>query len=137
MSARHDGFSYVEVLLSVVLLATLLVPAMQALQTGISGSATPALAATTPTLRGKMEEVLSAPFADLYAQTYAAGGNTTAVNTTYSDAAGTGRRVVVLYRYNATAKALSASDTGLLYVSVYYESEGTAGALTTLAGRWW
>jgi len=128
----------VEVVLSVVLLAVLLVPALQALQTGISGGATPSLAASAPTLRAKMEEVLAIPFGDLYAQTYLAGGNTNAINATYSDApAAVNRRVVVLYRYNATAKSLSASDTGLLYVSVYYESEGSANALNTLLGRWW
>lgn len=135
---RQNGFTYVEVVLSVVLLAVLLVPALQALQTGISGGATPMLAASGPTLRGKMEEVIAIPFGDLYAQTYLPGGNTNAINATYSDApAAVNRRVVVLYRYDATAKALSASDTGLLYVSVYYESEGSANALNTLTGRWW
>ncbi len=135
---KQNGFTYVEVLLSVVLLAVLLVPALQALQAGISGGATPALAASGPTLRAKMEEVLAIPFGDLYAETYLVGGNTNAINATYSDApAAVNRRVVVLYRYNATAKSLSASDTGLLYVSVYYESEGSANALNTLTGRWW
>ena len=135
---KHSGFTYVEVVLSVVLLAVLLVPALQALQTGISGGATPTFAASAPTLRAKMEEALAIPFGDLYAETYLPGGNTNAVNATYSDAvAAVNRRVVVLYRYNAIAKALSASDTGLLYVSVYYESEGSANALNTLLGRWW
>lgn len=126
-----------EVVLSVVLLAVLLVPALQALQTGISGGATPTIAASAPTLRAKMEQVLAVPFGDLYAQTYLVGGNTNAINATFSDAAGANRRVVVLYRYDATAKALSASDTGLLYISVYYESEGSTAALNTLLGRWW
>ena len=127
-----------EVLLSVVLLAVLLVPALQALQSGIRDGATPSMAARPPLLRAKMEEVLSNPFPELYAATYVAGGNTTGVNATFSDAAGaTDRRVVVLYRYDVSTKALSASDTGLLYVSVYYSADGSANALTTLAGRWW
>jgi hypothetical protein len=135
---KQNAFTYVEVVLSVVLLIALLVPALQALQTGISGGATPALAASAPTLRAKMEEVLAVPFYDLYAQTYLPGGNTTAIDATYSDApAAVNRRVVVLYRYDATARALSAGDTGLLYVSVYYQSEGSASALNTLLGRWW
>ena len=135
---NQNAFTYVEVVLSVALLAVLLVPALQALQTGISGGATPTLAASAPTLRAKMEEVLAIPFGDLYAETYLPGGNTTAINATYSDAAAAvNRRVVVLYRYNATAKALSASDTGLLYISVYYESDGSASAFNTLIGRWW
>jgi hypothetical protein len=86
-----------------------------------------------------MEEVLAAPFAKLYAETYLPGGNTAAsVSTAYSDAEGqSDRRVVVLYRYDASAKALSANDTGLLFVSAYYEADGSANAFNTLKGRWW
>ena len=132
------GFSYVEVLLSAALLAVLLVPALQALNTGIAGS-TRNLAAPALALQAKMEEVLARPFGDLYAETYLAGGNTTtSVSTRFSDAAGTPqRRLVVLYRYDANAKALSGSDTGLLRLRVQFESEGSAGALETLTGRWW
>jgi Tfp pilus assembly protein PilV len=136
--ARQHGFSYVEVLLSVILLAVLLVPALQALQSGIRDGATPSMAARPPLLRAKMEEVLSNPFPELYAETYVGGGNTTGINATFSDAVGaTDRRVVVLYRYDVSTRALSAGDTGLLYVSVYYAAESTANALNTLAGRWW
>src|ERR1700690_2127020 len=104
-SLKQPGFTYIEVMLSVVLLAVLLVPALQALQTGVNGGATPAMAAKPPTLSAKMEEVLSKPFYDLYAQTYVTGGNTTAVNVAYSDAAGANQRVVAIYRYDASAKA--------------------------------
>lgn len=136
--SAERGFSYAEVLLSVVLLAVLLVPALQALQSGIAGGSSPAAAARQAMLRAKMEEVLAKPFYDLYAQTYAGGGNTvTSVSAALSDAAGPNRRVVVLYRYDAAAKALSANDTGLVFVSVYYEADGGAQALNTLAGRWW
>lgn len=136
--ARQRGFSYVEVLVSVILLAVLLVPALQALQSGIRDGATPSMAARPPLLRAKMEEVLSNPFPELYAATYVAGANTTGVDATFSDTVGaTDRRVVVLYRYDVSTKALSAGDTGLLYVSVYYSADGSANALTTLAGRWW
>lgn len=137
-SLKQHGFAYVEVLLSAVLLAVLLVPALQALQSGIRDVATPSMAARPPLLRAKMEEVLSDPFPELYAATYIAGGNTTGVNATFSDVVGaTDQRVVVLYRYDVSTKALSAGDTGLLYVSVYYTADGSANALTTLAGRWW
>ena len=136
------GFSYAEVLLSVVLLAVLLVPALQALQSGIAGGLSPAAAARQANLRAKMEEVLAKPFSDLYAPTYAVGGNTaTSVSAALSDAVGApGRRVVVLYRYdpaNADPNHLSNNDTGLVFVSVYYEADGGAQALNTLAGRWW
>src|SRR6266852_5316777 len=124
---RQRGFSYVEILLSVVLLTVLLVPALQALQTGIAGGQNPSLAARQLTLRDKMEQMLAKPFADLYAQTYLAGGNTTSANGPFSDPAGASdRRNVVLYRYDASTQALSANDTGLVFVSVYYEAEGSA-----------
>ena len=140
------GFSYAEILLSVVLLTVLLVPALQALQSGIAGGQSPAPAARQLTLRDRMEQVLAKPFADLYAQTYLAGGNTTSANGPFSDPVGApDRRNVVLYRYNIVydpvtvtySGALSFNDTGLLYVSVYYEAEGSANGLNTLVGRWW
>ncbi len=136
------GFSYVEILLSVVLLTVLLVPALQALQTGIAGGQNPSLAARQLTQRDKMEQVLAKPFADLYAQTYLAGGNTTSANGPFSDPAGApDRRMVVLYRYSydpvTSSGALSPNDTGVVFVSVYYEAEGSANGLNTLVGRWW
>jgi type II secretory pathway component PulJ len=133
------GFSYVEILLSVVLLAVLLVPALEALQSAIAGNANAPLVRRHLALQDKMERVLSRPFAELYTQTYAPGGNTTtSVSVSLSDAAGTPeRRNVVLYRYDASAAAPSAADTGLLFVAVYYENEPADRALTTLVGRWW
>ena len=135
----QSGFSYVEVLLSALLVTVLLVPALQALQTGIAGGNGDSAASRQLRLRAKMEEALARPFAKLYAETYLAGGNTTnSVSATYSDAVGQAdRRVVVLYRYNASTNALSSGDTGLVFVSVYYEADGSAGALATLTGRWW
>src|SRR6266566_5034107 len=124
--SRPRGFSYAEILLSVVLITVLLVPALQALQTGIAGGQNPSLAARQLTLRDKMEQVLAKPFADLYSQTYLPGGNTTSANGSFSDPAGApDRRNVVLYRYDASTRAFSANDTGLVFVSVYYEAEGS------------
>lgn len=138
-SLKQHGFTYTEVLLSAVLLAILVVPALQALQSGIAGGATQSVAERSPILSAKMEEVLSNPFSELYAATYIAGANTTGPDATFSETTGpvANRRAVVLYRYDVSTKALSANDTGLLYVSVYYEAEGSANALNTLAGRWW
>jgi type II secretory pathway pseudopilin PulG len=139
-SAMRDpgqrGFSYVEVLLSVILVAVLLVPALQALQSGVSGGQSAAIAARQAKLQALMEQVLAKPFYDLYAQTYTAG-NSTSANATYSDSSGSDPRVVVLYRYDPTTNALSNNDTGLLYVSVYYQADGSASGLNTLVGRWW
>src|SRR6266705_1016253 len=132
---RQRGFPYGEILLCV-----LLVPALQPLQSGVSGGQSPSLAVRQLTLRDKMEQVLAKPFADLYAQTYLAGGNTTSANGPFSDPVGAaGRRNVVLYRYDASAGALkpNPNDTGLVFVSVYYEAEGSANGLNTLVGRWW
>ncbi len=132
------GFSYTEVLLSVVLLAILLVPAMQALNSAILGSSSN-LAARQLALRNKMEEVLSKPYQTLYAETSASGGNTTtSISAAFSDASGSiDRRIVVLYRLDTTTNSLSATDTGVLYASVYFANDGNANALNTLVGRWW
>lgn len=134
----QGGFSYAEVLLSIILLAILLVPAMQSLNSAISGGSS-GVATKQLNLRNKMEEVLSKPYKLLYAETSVFGGNTTtSISSNYSDAAGaTNRRVVVLYRYDTNTNAISSIDTGVLYVSVYYEAEGNANALNTLVGSWW
>jgi type II secretory pathway component PulJ len=139
LGSATGGFSYVEILVSVVLLAVLLVPAVEALHTAIRGRPTAAAIPGSLALQSKMEQVLAAPFARIYEETYKAGGNTpTSVSALFSDAAGTpDRRIVVIYRYDASAKALSTADTGLAYVSVYYEAQGASGALATLTGRWW
>jgi hypothetical protein len=133
------GFSYVEILLSLILLAVLLVPALESLQTAILGRPTVAAMPGTLALQSKMEQVLSVPFSKIYAETYVPGGNTKhSVSDTFSDASGTpDRKLVVIYRYNALTKTVSGVDTGLVLVSVYYEAEGPEGALATLAGRWW
>jgi type II secretory pathway pseudopilin PulG len=136
---RYHGFSYLEILLSVILLFVLLVPALEALQSGIAGGQNAPVAARQLALRDKMEQVLAKPFADLYSQTYVPGANTTSsVSASLSDPTGApDRRNVVLYRYDATTAALSANDTGLLFVGAYYEAEGASRALSTLVGRWW
>jgi type II secretory pathway component PulJ len=136
--ANQLGFSYVEVLLSVILLGILLVPAMQALNSAIAGGSSNVVARQL-NLRNKMEEVLSKPYNNLYRETNLSGGNTTtSISTSLSDASGAAeRRVVTIYRYDTTTNGLSATDTGALYVSVYYEAEGSANALNTLVGRWW
>ena len=142
-SLKQHGFTYIEVILSAVLLAVLVVPALQALQTGVNGGATPAMAARPPALSAKMEEVLSHPFPDLYAETYKGlvySNSDTLVNDYLSDPIGqTDRRVVVIYRYDSSARVriTGTGDPGLLYVRVYYEAQGAANALNTLAGRWW
>jgi hypothetical protein len=133
------GFSYVEILLSIVLVGVLLVPALESLRTAITGTAAIAAGPSASGLQSKMEQVVAAPFSKLYAETYVTGGNTTtSVSSTFSDASGAAqRRLVVIYRYDALLRTLAITDTGLVFVSVYYEAEGSGNALSTLVGRWW
>ena len=137
--ARERGFTYIEVLLSVVLMVVLLVPAMEALQSGLANNQGPAVLNRQLKLREKMEMTLAKPFATLYAETYATGGNTTtSVSSSLSDPAGAdARRNVILYRYDPANATLSNADTGVLAIQVYYEADGAGGAITTLTGRWW
>lgn len=132
---RATGFAYVEVLVALVLVLTALVPALEALQSGVRGSqALGAIAARDAALREKMEEVLAKPFDALNAETFLSGGNTTtSVSAALSDSAGQERRIVILYRTDGSA--VSSADTGLLRVRVAYEIGGTA--LETLKAKWW
>lgn len=135
INVRSYGFAYIEVLVAMVLLAVALVPAINALTDGVRGS-TLEPAQRHLILRNKMEEVLSKPFADLYA------GTSVSCSTpaTYSDDSGsTDRRMVLRYRYSYSSNACTTSDTGVLLIKVYYEADGgvAASALQTLVSRWW
>jgi type II secretory pathway component PulJ len=130
------GFAYVEVLVALVLVAVALVPALEALQSGVIGSGVLVKVVDRDALlRAKMEEVLARPFDALNAETFLGGGNTSSsVSAALSDAVGTAnRRLVILYRTDGTA--LSAADTGLLRIRVVYEVGGTA--LETMKSKWW
>lgn len=133
------GFAYVEVLVAVVVLATLLAPALNALSNGVLGS-TIDPSARHIALRNKMEAVLSKPFSELYSGTGAACSSATTAISTFSDPAGsTDRRIVVRYRFRYQDNDCTTNDTGLLMVKVYYESDGNtqASALHTLTSKWW
>ena len=82
--AFNHGFSYIEVLVATVLIALMLVPAMESLSPGIQGSALHKHQAQVHyALSGMMESVLAEPFDDLDAAATAAGSWTTP--TSYSD----------------------------------------------------
>jgi hypothetical protein len=133
---RARGISYVEVVVATAVLTIALVPALDAMRTGIAGTEVHATEiASRQRLSDKMEEILARPFNSLYRLTYATGGNQpTTVQAELSDAPGSsGRRIVNLYRVDgATA---SSADTGLLRIRVSYEDGGAP--LETLKGRWW
>ena len=129
---RQFGLTLVEVLVALTLLALVIVPAISALQTGVSGTAVHAdLAANHHRLTARMETLLAEPFAALAA---AAGSPT--VPSSYSDPAGPPARLLV---YLAQADGDNAdndnqlhtgADAGLLWIRV--EAEGTVHALETL-----
>lgn len=135
---RQTGLTLVEVLITVVLLSVLLVPAMRALQTGVTGTAVHADLATDQfRLTSRLEELLAEPFGDLEAAAVAAGSPGTA--TSYSEAAGPpGRLIVYLSLYdgdNADADddPHTGEDAGLLWIQV--EAEGTVHSLETIRAQ--
>ncbi len=95
----QQGISYVELLVATVLIATALVPMMNALQAGLQG----ATLFQTKTgfhhvLTGTVEKVLAEPFGNLDAAATAAGAYTNA--TTYSDVGASIPFKVYLWRYD-------------------------------------
>lgn len=127
------GFSYVEVLIAISLIAITLVPAMEALQPGIAGSAIHEIIAEDHyQLTGRFEQVLAEPFADLDSAAAAAGNATTP--TAYSDVFSypDGRQIsrnVFISRYdgdNADADndPFTGTDAGLLWLQITIAGTG-------------
>ena len=148
---RQSGLTYVEVLVATVLLAIMLVPALQALGTGVLGSEVHAsMVEERYAVLSRMEEVLAEPHSMLTAAAGAAGSYKNP--TSYSDAGGTpSRRVVYVGLYDADdadgdGNVYTVPDpnldgdfnpytgyTGLLWVRV--ELEGSVIGLETLTAR--
>ncbi len=135
---RQRGLTLVEVLVSVVLLAVLLVPAISALQTGIVGAQVHADVSTSHyRLTSQVEALLADPFADLLDAAIAAGGPGTP--TSYSELAGSpGRLVVYLSPYdgdNADSDddPFTGTEPGLLWIRV--EIEDSVHAVETVRAR--
>jgi len=131
--AKMTGLSYVEVLVAVVLIALVLVPAMDALSPGLAGSGIhKATAEDHYQLTGKLERVLVEPFGQLNSAANAAGSPTTP--TTYSDAYGFADCLridcnVFIARYdgdNADGDndPFTGADDGLLWVQVAVPGTG-------------
>ena len=97
---KQFGLTLVEVLVTIVLLAVLLVPAISALQSGVVGAQVHGdVSASTLRLTARLEELLAEPFASLSAAAIAAGSRSTP--SSYSEASGTqGRLVVYLSFYD-------------------------------------
>ena len=122
---RAAGFSYIEVLVATLLIAIALVPAIEALRTGVHGSAVHAgFAVNNFRVVDKLEETLARPFAELAAEADAVDDPNTLIPPPYSDPAGTvDRRRVFIARYdgdNADGDddPFTGVDDGLLWVRV-------------------
>ncbi|MGB5396845.1 MAG: hypothetical protein WBN96_06820 [Gammaproteobacteria bacterium] len=133
------GFSYVEVLIAVVLIGVTLVPAMEALQPGIVGSRIHSLNAEDHyQLAGRFEQLLAEPFNSLDSAAATAGNATTP--TSYSDVFSypDGRQItrnVFISRYDAdNADAdndpFTGTDAGLLWLQI--RIAGTGAGFETL-----
>jgi len=138
--SRHgeSGFSYIELLVTTVFIALMLMPALETLQTGVQGAGLhESRVIAQYQLMAIMEEVLAEPFQDLENAAQAAGGAT--ILTSYSDAPATpNRRLVFLSRYdgdNADGNndPFTGTDDGLLWVRV--EIEDSEYALETLTNH--
>ena len=130
---RMTGFSYVEVLIAVVLIVVALVPALDALIPGVAGSGIhETLAEDHYLLTGRLEQVMVEPYGQLNSAAVAAGSPTTP--TMYSDlfTYPNGRQItrnVFLSRYDAdNADAdndpFTGTDDGLLWVRVAIAGTG-------------
>jgi len=133
------GFSYVEVLVAVILIALTLVPAISAVFGGIQGGDIHEQSAQNHyRITGRLEEVLARPFDELQAEADAAGGPGVIVPA-YSDITGTAqRRLVYLARYDgdnadADGDPYTGVDDGLLWVRV--QIENTMEGMETLT-KW-
>jgi len=145
--SHQNGFSYLEVLIASLMVAIALVPAMNALQTGILSANIHQTLTTQYYLRlKKIEELQAEPFINLLAAAKTATNATTA--SSYSDAAGSkNRSLVYLALYDADANPFTIVDSNkdldndvytgdtanLLWVKVL--TEGDSEGLETLINR--
>ena len=132
---RESGLTLVEVLVATVLLAILLIPAINALQTSAVGADVHRdLANDQFRLTSSLEELLAEPFADLEAAAFAAGSPT--VETTYSEPSGSPGRLVVYLspcdgdNADNDSDLFTGTDDGILWLRV--EAEGTVHSLQTI-----
>ena len=124
---QAEGFSYVEVMVAMLLVVTALLPALDSLF-GAMGAARHRATVTEEHYHvfGKLEEMLAQPFWELDAEAVAVADST--VPTSYSEAPGTfRRRLVYLARYDGDnfdgdEQPLTGGDPGLLWIRVEIEN---------------
>ena len=134
---KTRGLTYLEVLISTVLILIVLVPALESIYYGIKGSDLHASQVQGQHfLLAKMEQTLAKPFSDLLSEADAVVSSTTLIPEPYSDAAGSqSRRLVYLSRYDgdnadADSDPFTGTDEGLLWLQVTIED--TTQSLETL-----
>lgn len=117
-----------ELLIATLLIVILLVPALDAMQSGIQGSGVHRqLAENHYRMISKMEQTLALPFADLLEQADLVADPTVLIPPPYSDPAGTeSRRLVYLARYDGdnadgNDNPFNGTDEGLLWLRVTIE----------------
>jgi hypothetical protein len=122
-----------ELLVATLLIAIMLVPALEAMQSGIQGSAIHTqLAQNQYRMISKMEQTLALPFNELLEQADLVADSKILIPPPYSDAAGTeSRRLVFLARYDGDnadgdKDPFTDTDAGLLWVRVTIEDSPRA-----------
>jgi len=128
MNKRQTGFSYMELLIATLLIVIMLVPALDAMQSGIQGSGIHTeLARNQYRMISKMEQTLALPFNELLEQADLVADSKILIPPPYSDSAGTeSRRLVYLARYDGDdadgdKDPFTGTDSGLLWVRVTIE----------------
>lgn len=122
-----------EVLVATLLIMIMLVPALEAMHSGIQGSGIHTqLAQNQYRMIAKMEQTLALPFNELLTQADLVADPSVLIPAPYSDIAGTeSRRLVYLARYDgdnadADADPFTGTDAGLLWVRVTIEDSPRA-----------
>ena len=117
-----------ELLVATLLIAIMLVPALDAMQSGIQGSGIHTqLAQNQYRMISKMEQTLALSFGELLAQADLVADPKVLIPAPFSDAAGTeSRRLVYLARYDGDdadgdKDPFTGTDTGLLWLRVTIE----------------
>lgn len=124
---RQTGISYIEVMLATAILAVSLVPALQAVQSGIqSASVHESLATRHFSLVSRRQELHAESFASLVSAADAAGGSN--IPTSYSDSAGSNDRVLV---FLAAYDADNADSDGDVFTVVDPNTDGDNNPYTS------
>ena len=122
-----------ELLIATLLITIMLVPALEAMQSGIQGSGIHTqLAQNQYRMISKMEQTLALPYVQLLEQADLVADPKVLIPPPYSDTAGTeSRRLVFLARYDgdnadADGDPFTGADAGLLWLRVTIENSPRA-----------